>query len=149
MKKITIALLVMFSLGMMANATGMQGDKKRGGIFKLIKQLDLTVEQKQEFKALKKERKAMMKVKKEERKSNKKAMKIAMQPDLSQFMSANTFDKVAFKKEMNKRFNSMRKKMKKRREEMLEKRANGMEKIFNILTAEQRTKLISLSNAKK
>lgn len=146
MKKIILALLLMFGLGMMANATGMQGEKKRGGLFSLIKQLDLSTEQKQEFKALKQERKASRKAHKLEMKSKRRAMG---QPDMSSFMSAKTFDKVAFKKEMTKRFDAREKTREARRDTMLEKRAEGMQKIFNILTPKQRKKLIELSKSNK
>jgi Spy/CpxP family protein refolding chaperone len=145
MNKMTIVVLVIWGLGINALATGMEGQGKRGGFYKLLKQVNLTTEQKTEFKALKKSRKAMREEHKEASKSKRKEMMKNMQPNMADFMSGKTFDKVAFKKEMNKKFEAMNKAMKERKEAMMDSRANDMEKVFNILTPEQRVKLIELS----
>jgi len=143
-----VALLVIFGLTMAISAEGMNGKGKhenRAGIYKLIQQLDLDVEQKKAFKVLKQKRKASIQIDKEERKAMREAMREGMKPDMEIFMSSNTFDKVAFKKEMRKKFNATKELRNARRAKMVEKRASTMEKIFNILSPKQREKLIELS----
>jgi len=148
MKKSMIAFVVVVGLGVGAFAMGMNGHGNRGGMYQLVKQLDLTVEQQKALKALKQERKAMMKQNQKAFKQKREGMKQSMQPDMSTFMSATTFDKVAFKAQMQKKFTKMQEEMQKRRDAMLEQRAEGMQKIFDILTPAQRTELIALSKAK-
>lgn len=65
--------------------------------------------------------------------------------DLSKFMSAEQFDKEAFKTLMKERMQSREKIREERRESMIERRVERMEKLFNILTPEQREKWIQLS----
>lgn len=153
MKKTTITLLVVLGLGTAAFAFGPGGGhckgpfgaEHRGGMHKLVKQLDLTADQKKEFEVLKESRKKMMRSKRETHKGNRAKMMQGMNPDMSHFMSADNFDKVAFKKELNTKFEKRDEMRKKRQVAMLEKRAEGMQKVFDILTPEQRIKLIELS----
>lgn len=154
MKKTTIALLATLGLSTALFAFGPGGHKcghgpfgaeHRGGLFKLVKQLDLTSEQKDTLKALKKSRKDMMQAKREEMKEKRQEMHQQNRPDMSTFMSAKSFDKEAFKAEVNKKIEAMHKKMEAKKDDMLEKRAEMMQKIFNVLTPEQRVKLIELS----
>ena len=154
MKKTTIAILVTLGLGTATLlAFGGPGHKggpfgDRGGMFKVMKQLDLTAEQEEQMDVLKTERKVQMKAKFKEMKKNRKSMMKGMKPDLSTFMSADSFDKEAFKVQMENKFEAKRKMMQSKKSEMLEKRAVGMENVFNILTPEQRVKWIELSKAK-
>jgi len=154
MKKTTITALVILGLGTAAFAYGPGGGhckkgpfgaEHRGGIHKLVKQLDLTADQKKEFEVLKESRKKMMISKREEHKGKRSKMMQKMRPDMSHFMSADNFDKDAFKKELSTKFEKRDEMRKKRQVAMLEKRADGMQKHFNILTPEQRIKLIELS----
>jgi len=156
MKKTTIAILATLGLGtatlLACGGPGHKGGpfgEHRGGMFKVMKQLDLTSEQKDQMKVLKQERKDHMQTKMKEMKENRKSMMVGMKPDLSTFMTANNFDKEAFKKQMNNKFEAKRQMMESRKSVMLEKRAEGMEKMFNILTPEQRIKWIELSKKQK
>ena len=152
MKKTAIALLVTLGLGTSLFAFGPGGH--RGGpfaggqsmeMFKIVRTLDLTSEQKTELKSFKKSQKAQMQEKRESFKIDRESMMKQMKPDMSLFMSADNFDKEAFKQEMTKKFEARRKVMETKGAEMLEARASSMEKVFNILTPEQRIKWIELS----
>ena len=68
--------------------------------------------------------------------------------DMSKFMSADKFDKEAFKKVMQAKDQKRNEMMQKRDTQRIDHRADTMEKIFAILTPEQRTKLIELSQKK-
>jgi Spy/CpxP family protein refolding chaperone len=153
MKKTAITLLLTLGLGTallaMEPCDHSQNHKgQRGGIFKLIKQLDLTPEQRDEFKALKTSRKEMMQGKKEERKKHRQSMQGKMKPNMGNFMTADKFDKAAFIEEMKKKQKIMQETMKARQASMLQRRADGMEKVFNILTPKQRLELIELTKIK-
>lgn len=152
MKKTAIALLVTLGLGTTLFAFGPGGH--RGGpfagkqhmeIFKLVKELDLTSEQETALKLVKESQRAQMREKIEAFKKDRGDMMKQMKPDMNLFMSADSFDKAAFKQEMKKKFEARRKVMETKGAEMLENRASGMEKVFNILTPEQRIKWIELS----
>ncbi len=117
-------------------------------MFQVMKQLDLTQEQKKAIQEIRKSQRAERKARKEKMKENRMAMRHMMKPDLSKFMSSTAFDKVAFKVEMNRKFEQREERMEKKRAAILEKRAENMEKIFNILTPEQRNKWIQLSQSK-
>ena len=152
MKKTAIALLVTLGLGTTLFAFGPFGHK--GGpfagkqhmeLFKLVKKLDLTSEQETALKLVRESQRAYMREKIEAFKKDRGDMMRQMRPDMNLFMSADSFDKVAFKQEMKKKFEARRKVMETKGTEMLENRASGMEKVFNILTPEQRIKWIELS----
>lgn len=114
--------------------------------YQILKQirseLDLTKEQKKQIKSVISEQKKMMK---KERQAMKQKREM---PDASQFMTASKFDKEAFKKSMQERRSQRAMMMQQKSEERLNKRAEVLEKIFAILTPEQRTKLIALSQKK-
>jgi len=149
MNKITVVLvLVGLSMGVMAqsmNGNGNGKNENRGAMFKLLKQVDLTATQKTELKALRSSHKGMREAFMSESKTKRKTIRQGMKVNMASFMSEKTFDKGAFKEAMKQEFDNIRKVMEKRKEAMLEKRANAMEKVFNILTVEQRVKLIELS----
>ncbi len=154
MKKLTTAVLLTLGLGTVLFACPAGWAEKRGGAYKdrmqsIMKQLDLSSEQKEQLKTLRESRKNMMKAKRKEFKENRKAMRGQMKPDMSKFMTANTFDKEAFKKEMHQKFEAKRAMKENRKTAMLENRANRMEQMFNILTPEQRIKWIELSKQQK
>ncbi len=149
MKKTTLAILLTLGLGTatLLACGGPKGD--RGDrMMKMVKQLDLTSEQKSALKTLRQANKAQRKAKMEEMKETRKAMRASMRPDMSQFMTANTFDKEAFKAQMNEKFEAKRQMMQAKKAAMLEKRADNMQKVFDILTPEQRIKWIELSKQK-
>lgn len=155
MKKTVMAVIATLGLSsaIMASGPGMQPckhpmgmhHKDRSNIYKTIQQLDLTETQKQELQAFREsqreERKAYRTALKE-----KRAMK-QNQTDLSRFMSAEKFDKNAYKTAVKERMQQREEMRAKRRELMVEKRAERMEKIFNILTPAQREKWIQLSKS--
>ena len=152
MKKTAIALLITLGLGTALFAFGPGGH--RGGpfagkqnmeIFKLVKKLDLTSEQETALKSVKESQRAKMQEKRGAFKKDRESMMKQMKPDMNLFMSADSFDKEAFKQEMTKKFEARRKVMETRGAEMLENRASGVEKVFDILTPEQRIKWIELS----
>lgn len=165
MKKTTIALLLTLGLGTATlfaygGPDGAQGEHckyHKGGNFKhhkgermmqMIRQLDLSDAQKAQLKQMKEASKAERKSLREQRKAHRQAMQESMRPDMGQFISADKFDKEAFKTQMNQRFEARRSMMEQKRATMLERRADKMEKIFNILTPEQRIKWIELSKQK-
>ncbi|WP_309496348.1 periplasmic heavy metal sensor [Sulfurovum sp.] len=154
MKKVTTAVLLTLGLGTALFACPAGGFEKRGGEYRngmknIMKQLDLSSEQREQMQTLRESRKDVMKAKRKECKENRKAMQQQMRPDMSKFMTANTFDKDAFKQEMKKKHEARRAKREKRKEAMLDNRADSMEKMFKILTPEQRTKWIELSKNQK
>ena len=148
MKKRVITIIAALGLGsaLMASGHGMHAckhHKERSTIYNTIQQLDLTEAQKKELQALRE-------MQREERKVSRKAMKEKgtlkqRGVELSRFMSAEKFDKEAFKRVMKERMQQRAEMREKRREAMIEKRAERMEKFFAILTPEQREKWIQLS----
>jgi periplasmic protein CpxP/Spy len=154
MKKLTTVALLTVGLGTALFACPSGGDGQRGGGYKngmqkIMKQLDLSSEQKDQLKTLRESRKAMMQTKRKEFKENRKSMRAQMKPDMSTFMTANTFDKEAFKQEMQKKHEARRAMRDSKKSSMLESRADNMEKMFNILTPEQRIKWIELSKTQE
>lgn len=149
MKKLTAVLLTL-GLGTALYACPAGGDRFKGGpdkgrMHKIMKQLDLSSEQKEQLQSLREARKEMMQAKRKSCKADKEKRRAQMRPDLSKFMTANSFDKEAFKQEMKKKYEARRAQKEKRKAAMLESRADHMEKMFNILTPEQRIKWIELS----
>ncbi|MFT7823904.1 MAG: Spy/CpxP family protein refolding chaperone [Sulfurimonas sp.] len=158
MKKTAIAVMttVGLSTALLAGGGGMKQckhpmnmkHKERGGIYTVMQQLDLTESQKNQLQALRKsqkeKRKAYGKAMKKRRASGEKTRK-NRKPDLSRFMTANHFDKETFKALMKKRMEQREKRVKERRDRMVERSVSRMEKIYNILTPEQREKWIELS----
>jgi len=95
---------------------------------KILRQLDLTSEQKSAFKALKKEKRATMKAKRQ-------AMKAERQAIFANAVTANGFDRNAFIEGARAKF-----------EKRVAMKADHMEAMMNILTPEQRTKFAQLMN---
>jgi len=151
MKKTTIAILVTLGLGTAtllacpAGGNDQRGGAHKNGMQKIMKQLDPSDEQRAQLQTLKESRQNMMQAKRTSCKENRKSMRGQMKPDMTKFMTANTFDKDAFKQEMHKKFEAKRAMMENKKTTMMEYRANNMEKMFNILTPEQRIKWIELS----
>ncbi|HEO98412.1 MAG TPA: periplasmic heavy metal sensor [Epsilonproteobacteria bacterium] len=147
MKRTAIAIIATFGLSSALMAgSGMHSckhHKERSSLYTTIEQLDLTEAQKKELQTFREtqrgEKKASRKALKE-----KRAMK-QNRTDLSRFMTAEKFDKEAFKAVMKERMQSREKMREERREAMIERRAERMEKLFAILTPEQREKWIQLS----
>jgi len=154
MKKLTTAVLVTLGLGTALFACPAGGDGKRGGEYRngmkmIMKQLDLSSQQKEQLKILRESRKEMMQAKRKACKEDRQAMKGQIKPDMNKFMTANSFDKKAFKHEMQKKFEAKRAMKENRKMAMMESRAENMEKVFNILTPEQRIKWIELSKQQR
>jgi protein CpxP len=158
MKKTTIVMTALLGLSTTLFASGFGGKScqndrmyQKHSFYKVMDQLDLSDAQKAQFKALRDskraERKAQRKAMKESR--SKRVEMMRKNRDLSQFMTADKFDKEAFKAVMKKRMEQREQMREKRSEAMLAKRAESMEKIFNILTPEQREKWIQLSKQPK
>ena len=120
--------------------------KRDGHPYKIFKQirseLDLSDAQKKQIKSIFVEQKEMMK-KERQAMREKRAM-----PNASKFMTTEKFDKEAFKKVMQEKYKQREQKMQQRGEKRLNQRADTLEKVFAILTPEQRTKLIALSQKK-
>lgn len=103
---------------------------KRGGHFgKIMKELDLTDDQKAQLKALRTE-------KREDRKAKREAMKGERNAVLANAITAKGFNKVQFIQDATAKA-----------EAKIAQRAEDMEKMFAVLTAEQRTKFVELLNA--
>jgi protein CpxP len=115
---------------------------------KHLKQLDLTVEQKAKLHDLREAHR-------DERKADRKMMRknrADMTPpalNVSAFMTKEKFDKEAFKAAVKKEMEQREAQRAKMRDTMLEKRATHIQEVFDILTPEQREKLIQLSKDDK
>ncbi|MCH9739303.1 MAG: Spy/CpxP family protein refolding chaperone [Epsilonproteobacteria bacterium] len=106
------------------------GKQHRGGYLgKIMKQLDLTDDQKASLKALRAE-------KRENRKAMFETMRTAKQTTLANAVTADGFNKAQFIKDATTQFESK-----------IAQKADNMEKMMNILTAEQRTKFVELLKA--
>lgn len=121
-----------------------RGDKNPHSLFKkIISDLDLSDAQKKQIKAIVSKQKELMK---KERQALKEQRDM---PDVSKFMTITKFDKEAFKKTIVEKHKQRKQKMQQREEARLNHRADTLEKVFAILTPEQRTKLIALSQKKE
>ncbi|HHD72970.1 MAG TPA: hypothetical protein ENK77_03045 [Epsilonproteobacteria bacterium] len=114
---------------------GMHGQKmKHNGMIKqLMSQLDLSDTQKEKIREIKRESRQAMK-----QRNRKPEM------DFGQFMSKDRFDKEAFKKTMQQKWEARDKIRQAKREIRLTMMSDRMAKIFDVLTPEQREKLIEL-----
>jgi protein CpxP len=152
MKKTAIVLITALGLGSTLFASGFGGHCKhhmpqKEQMFKVMKQLDLTDAQKDALKELRASHKAERKAFKEAMKEKRIAQK-GMGPgkmDMSQFMSATHFDMDAFKKAMKIKMENKIERMQKNMDRKVERRAAHMQKVFTILTPEQREKWIQLT----
>jgi Spy/CpxP family protein refolding chaperone len=108
------------------------GKHHKGGhhFKKIMKELDLTSEQKSALKALKKQKRETMK-------ANRDAMKAERKAVLANAVTANGFDKNAFIEGARAKF-----------EKKIAMKADHMEAMMNILTPEQRMKFVELLNEK-
>ena len=154
MKKTVIVMTALLGLSTTLFASGFDGKScpntkmhQKDSFYKVMDQLELSDAQKAQLKTLREtnrqERKTKQEAMKEQRAKRMETMR--KNRDLSQFMSADKFDKEAFKTVMKKRMEQRDKMMVERREAMIEKRAENMGKIFNVLTPQQREKWIQLS----
>ena len=147
MKKTVIAQMIALGLGSVLYASGFKGDCKhqmhpKDQMFKVMQQLDLTDAQKQALKDIresnKKQRTAFKEAMREKRMGSVKI-------DMGAFMSANHFDKEAFKKQIRANMGKRVERMQKNIDIKAERRAEHMAKVFAVLTPEQREKWIQLS----
>lgn len=106
--------------------------ENRAAMQEIFEKLDLSAEQKNALEENKKEMRAQMMQTRSER-HGKQGM-----ANMGAFISANGFDKQAFVADAMKKAQSR-----------IEKRAEGFEKTINILTPEQRVKLVTLLKEKQ
>lgn len=129
MKKVTIAVVTVAVLavgGLFAsNTAGMQHFKGAHHMGKIIKQLDLTSEQKQSLKSLRGDFK----------KNKMIQSKVSVLRDA---MDVNGFNKGVFIDTARKKFDAN-----------IEKRAQKFEQMYEVLTASQRVKLMAILDEKK
>ena len=141
LKVLTIVAITGLVGTVAANACPLGGEKNamcqkrkdnRADMKEIFQKLDLTSEQKVAMKENRKEMRVHMKEKRSQKQS-KHGM-----ANMSEFVSANGFDKEAF----------IAKAMQKSKT-MIEMRADRFEKTMNILTPEQRVKLVTLLQEKQ
>jgi len=124
--------------------------RMQNSIFSVIKKLDLTDEQQTKMRDIHRAKRADQKAFKLERKAFKlqqRAAKIRkpQKMDLSKFMTVDKFDKEAFRALLTKKMDKKRAKMQKMRTARINAKVDNMEKVFNLLTPEQRVELIEQS----
>jgi Spy/CpxP family protein refolding chaperone len=113
------------------------------------RQLDLTKDQRQKIRdVFKAERQAKRTERKAKRGERKKRGGMFGQLNPEAFMSADHFDKSAFEKAVQDQAARRKADREAKRQSRLKQRAEFLEKIFNILTPEQRVKWIELSKGK-
>ncbi len=132
-----------------------RGDRRahnKGFMRQLGRQLDLTKEQRQKIRAVFQEerqaKKAERKALRTHRGQGKKRAGMFGQMNPETFMSADHFDKEAFTKAAQDQAAKRKAERQAKRTSRLKQRAAFVEKIFNILTPEQRVKWIELSKGK-
>ena len=126
------------------------GMQRRGGARgfarQMARQLDLTKEQRQKIRAIfRAERQGKKAERRAHRQQGNRRPGLFGQLNPATFMSADNFDKDAFKKAVQEQAQQRKAARETRRKARLDQRADLMEKIFNILTPEQRVKWIELS----
>jgi Spy/CpxP family protein refolding chaperone len=126
---LTLGLLYAKGDGVDAGVKHAQHFKSGKHFGKILKQLALSDEQKASLKALRKE-------KRESRKAMMKEMRETKKATLANAVTAEGFNKEIFIKEVTKHF-----------ETKIAKRAESMEKMFVLLTPEQRVKFVTLLKA--
>ena len=152
----------------MSAGKGMKGDgngrmerqkmrrKHKGSIQKMMKtirkELELTPEQRRKIREIMNDYRQAMKQQRQKRMQARKGQGKGrgikgrgMEMDASRFMTARSFDKVAFKETMQRRWQMRERRRAERFRARLEMMADTMEKVFAVLTPEQRRKLIELS----
>ena len=118
---------------------------------KVMRQLDLTDEQKKQIRLIRLEAQKerieakIARVRQGRGLGTHRGKRGRSAMDLSRFMTPEGFDKAAFKKAMQERWAAREKMRQLRQAERLERMADRMEKVFNVLTPAQREKLIKLS----
>jgi Spy/CpxP family protein refolding chaperone len=126
-----------------------RGEHRAPMMKKVLSRLDLSDSQRAQIRAIFLEEKKAKIERKLERIKEGKGMRRGPQGrhgvDLSRFMSRERFDKEAFKKAMQEKWTAQEKMRQARRAERLDRMADRMEKIFAVLTPEQREKLIEWS----
>jgi len=138
---------------------GMHG-KKRGHpshLQRMLKtfnnELNLTPEQKQQVKAIVTEYRQALKAKRMERKQARKGKGMGQGKGkgmgAAAFMNPERFDKEAFKSTVQKRWEMQEQRRAEWRKMRLDLMADTMEKLYNVLTPEQRSRLIELSQKRR
>ena len=83
--------------------------KHRDGMFKLLSELDLTREQKNVIRTIRKEQKKAMRTKMKSFREGAKENFKNMKPEMDTFMTADSFDKEAYKVQMKNKFEIIKK----------------------------------------
>jgi Spy/CpxP family protein refolding chaperone len=119
----------------------------------LNKELNLSPEQKQRVKAIVTEYRQALKAKRMERKQARKGKGMGRgkgkQRGAAAFMNPERFDKEAFKSTVQKRWEMQEQRRAEWRKARLDLMADTMEKLYNVLTPEQRSRLIELSQKRR
>jgi Spy/CpxP family protein refolding chaperone len=117
------------------------------------KELNLSPEQKQQVKAIVAEYRQALKAKRMERKQARKGKGMGQgkgkRMGAAAFMSPERFDKEAFKSTVQKRWEMQEQRRAEWRKARLDLMADTMEKLYNVLTPEQRSRLIELSQKRR
>ncbi|WP_292664513.1 Spy/CpxP family protein refolding chaperone [Nitratifractor sp.] len=116
-----------------------------GGMQRMMSRLDLSDAQRQQIHQIMRESRAGMQGGGMGKGRGMKGEHLNRGMDLSKFMTQERFDKEAFTKAKLEKWAEQDSLRKKRRVERLNRMADRMEKIFRVLTPEQREKLIELS----
>jgi Spy/CpxP family protein refolding chaperone len=125
---------------------GQRRGANKGFMRQMARQLDLTSDQRQKIRDIfNEERKAKKAERKAHRGERKKRGGVFGDLNPETFMSADHFDKKAFTKAVQKQADDRKAERAAKRKSRVEQRAAFMEKIFNILTPEQRVKWIELA----
>ncbi len=124
-------------------------NQRKNFMRRMAKELDLSRDQRLQIRDVFKDmRKAKQAKRKAFRKTAKNRAGMFEAIDLEKFMSADHFNKEAFKQNILEQQAKRKAARQARRQARLDSRADMMEKIFNILTPEQRLKWIQLSKGK-
>ena len=123
---------------------GMQkGGEKKHKMFAIIKRLNLSDEQMAKLKEIRQSKMQSHRALKLEKRAAKASGMNGM--DISKFMTAEKFDKDAFRAILTKKMEEKRAKMQKIKTAKINTKVDTMEKLFNLLTPEQRVALIEQS----
>jgi Spy/CpxP family protein refolding chaperone len=135
---------------------GHQGAKKRHHpshlqrmLKTMNKELDLSPEQKKQVKAIVAEYRQALRAKKKEMRKSRKGMGQGKGMTAAAFMNAERFDKAAFMATIQKRWEMQDARRAQWRKAHLELMADTMEKLYKVLTPEQRSKLVELSQKRR
>ena len=141
---VTTAVLGLSSALFAFGAGGMCTKKDGMGMKMIMKQLDLSSEQKTQLKALKESNKEERKANREVMKEKRKAHQELRKEMLAKYMSAEGFDKAGFVTAAKAKAAERQAQMKEKMEARLTQKVDKLEKVSAILAPEQRVKWVKL-----